>query len=81
MKNPVNKLSRSYQVGGNHYSKMKVQPWDAMESCMSDEEFVGYLRGNIIKYVMRCSEKDGIQDLKKSKHYLEKLIDTLEINN
>ncbi len=49
MKNPVNKLSRSYQVGGNHYSKMKVQPWDAMESCMSDEDFVGCVRGTIIK--------------------------------
>ena len=70
--------TNSYQVGGDHYKKMPVQPWEAMESCMSVEEFVGYLRGNVVKYVMRCSSKGGIQDLKKSQHYLTKLIEILE---
>lgn len=65
------------QVGGSHYNTKKVQPWDAMESCMSTEEFVGYLRGNVIKYTMRCNDKGGVQDLEKAQHYMEKLLQVL----
>lgn len=65
------------QVGGNHYKDKAVQPWDAMASCMSKEEFVGYLRGNIIKYTMRCNDKGGKQDLEKAQHYLAKLLEVL----
>ena len=66
------------QVGGSHYNTKKVQPWDAMESCMSKEEFVGYLRGNVIKYTMRCNDKGGVQDLEKAQHYMEKLLQVLK---
>lgn len=65
------------QVGGDHYKKLSVTPWEAMESCMSKEEFVGYLRGNVIKYTMRCKDKGGRQDLEKAQHYLEKLLEVL----
>jgi len=65
------------QVGGTHYATKKVQPWEAMESCMSDEEFCGYLRGNVIKYTMRCNDKGGRQDLEKAQHYLAKLLEVL----
>lgn len=66
------------QVGGTHYSSKKVQPWHAMEAWMSREEFGGFLRGNAIKYLARCNEKGGVEDLKKARHYLDKLIDFLE---
>jgi len=66
------------QVGGDHYLNMGVQPWKAMESWMSNEEFIGYLRGNIIKYVARCWEKNGVEDLRKAAHYLDKLIQKVE---
>ena len=65
------------QVGGSHYKDKKVQPWDAMQSCMSAEEFAGYLRGNIIKYTMRCKDKGGIEDLQKAQHYMAKLLEVL----
>lgn len=57
---------------------MGVQPWDAMRSWMSPEEFHGFLRGNAIKYLARCQSKGGLQDLKKAQHYLEKLIQVQE---
>ena len=41
------------QVGGSHYKTMAVQPWDVMESLLTREEFIGCLKGNIIKYAMR----------------------------
>ena len=66
------------QVGGTHYTSKTVQPWEAMQSWMSHEEFTGFLRGNVIKYVARCNEKGGIEDLKKARHYLDKLIAVIE---
>lgn len=67
----------NYQVGGDHYQKT-IQPWDAMEAWMNHDEFCGYLRGNVIKYVARYREKGGVEDLKKAKHYLVKLIEQEE---
>ena len=65
---------RDTQVGGEHYRQHAVQPWDAMESWLSEEEFCGFLRGNVIKYIARYRDKGGVQDLKKAAHYLDKLI-------
>ena len=67
-----------HQIGGDHYITKAVQPWDAMESWMAYIEFAGYLRGNVIKYVARCGDKGGLEDLKKAQHYLDKLITFLE---
>ena len=61
------------QVGGNHYKDMPVQPWDVMEAVLSHDEFVGFLKGNIIKYSLRAGRKDGSDDAGKAKHYLQKL--------
>ena len=70
------------QVGGNHYRDKKVQPWAAMEAWMSPEELRGFMRGNAIKYLARCNDKGGLQDLQKAQHYLSKLIElTLAIEH
>ena len=63
------------QVGGDHYMNMGVQPWKAMESWMTDEQLIGFMMGNVIKYVARWQERNGIEDLRKASHYLEKLIE------
>jgi len=68
-------MTDTYQVGGEHYTSKSVQPWQAMESWMSEEQFKGFLRGNVIKYVARYDEKGGKTDLQKAKHYLDKLIE------
>jgi hypothetical protein len=61
------------QVSGNHYKDMAIQPWELMESVLTHEEFVGYLKGNVIKYAMRAGRKDGSDDLGKARHYMMKL--------
>jgi hypothetical protein len=61
------------QVGGRHYKDNPIQPWDYI---MSNN--IGYMEGNIIKYVSRYKEKNGLEDLKKARHYLDKLIETIE---
>jgi len=76
---PALKDADSYQIGGDHYKELAVQPWTAMRSWMSEDEFAGFLRGNVIKYLSRAGKKgDELQDLKKALHYLEKLVSVKE---
>lgn len=58
------------QVAGGHYANKAIQPWDYITS-----NNLGYLEGNVVKYVSRWKEKNGLEDLLKAKHYLEKLIE------
>ena len=69
--------TENQQVGGTHYTDMSVQPWTLMESILTHEEFVGFLKGNAIKYAMRQGKKEGSDDANKSRHYLAKLKGTL----
>ena len=60
------------QIGGDHYKDMGMQPWDVMQSVLTHEEFLGFLKGNIIKYAMRQGRKDS-DDAGKCQHYCMKL--------
>ena len=60
------------QAGGSHYKDMSVQPWTVMEALLTREEFIGYLKGNLIKYGMRQGKKDS-PDAEKWFHYNMKL--------
>jgi hypothetical protein len=61
------------QISGSHYKDMPIQPWHIMEAVLSSEEFVGFLKGNVIKYSLRAGRKDGSDDAGKAKHYMQKL--------
>lgn len=65
------------QIGGQHYKDMGVQPWALMEAVLTHEEFVGFLKGNCIKYAMRAGKKDS-DDAGKYQHYALKLKEVLE---
>jgi hypothetical protein len=51
---------------------MEIQPWEVMQSVLTHEEFVGYLKGNILKYALRQGKKQS-DDAGKAKHYMQKL--------
>jgi hypothetical protein len=57
------------QVGGNHYKDCKIQPTEFIHA-----NNIPFIEGNIIKYVIRHRNKNGIEDLKKAKHYIDLLI-------
>lgn len=60
------------QVGGSHYNDMPVQPIEVMQSVLTQNEYRGYLKGNIIKYAMRAGHKPGSDnDPDKAQHYME----------
>ena len=69
-------MSKHMQVGGDHYRKQEIQPWEIMKAWYTREEFEAYMIGNIIKYVSRYRMKNGVQDLQKAKHYLDEMITT-----
>jgi predicted transcriptional regulator len=56
-----------------HYSSGTVECIDAIESMLTKEEFIGFLRGNILKYQWRYKQKNGSEDLKKAQWYFDKL--------
>lgn len=61
------------QVSGSHYKDMAIQPWTVMEAVLTHEEFVGFLKGNVIKYSLRAGRKEGSDDAGKARHYIQKL--------
>lgn len=63
----------------SHYNSKGVEAIAAIEASMSDEEYLGYLKGNCMKYMWRYKYKGKpVEDLKKAQWYLEKLIASVE---
>jgi hypothetical protein len=58
------------QISGNHYKDKTVQPWDYIAA-----NNLGYFEGNVVRYISRWRDKGGVDDLRKAKHYIEKLIE------
>jgi hypothetical protein len=63
------------QISGSHYKRYKIQP---IEFIIANE--IPFIEGNIIKYICRHRDKNGIEDLKKIKHYVDLLIEFEYIN-
>ena len=61
------------QIGGNHYKKYKIQP---TIFCIVNN--IPFAEGCVIKYMMRWKDKNGVEDLKKAKHYIDLIIENYE---
>jgi hypothetical protein len=66
----MNDTVLSQQVGGSHYKNMVIQPVEFIE-----KNNIGFCAGNVIKYICRYKNKNGIEDLKKARHYIDLLIE------
>jgi len=69
----LDERANKVQVGGTHYKFKDIQPWDAIHAWG-----LGFFSGNVVKYIARHREKNGVEDLKKARHYLDKLIELME---
>ena len=58
------------QVGGSHYKDMTIQPVEFIH-----KNGIGYMEGNVIKYVARHRYKNKAEDLKKAIHYLNIILE------
>lgn len=59
------------QEGGSHYADFEIQPSEFILA-----NGLGFVEGNVIKYVCRHRNKGGAQDLRKAIHYIEMLLET-----
>lgn len=62
--------ANEHQVGGEHYRSQAIQTWDFIVA-----NDIGFLEGNAIKYLARWKRKGGIEDLRKARHFVDKLIE------
>ena len=60
------------QVGGDHYQKHAIQPWEYAEI-----NKLSFLEGNVVKYITRYKDKGGKEDLEKAKHCIDLLREML----
>lgn len=58
------------QVGGDHYQKRAIQPIEYIHA-----NDLGFFEGNVVKYITRWRDKDGLADLQKARHYIDLLIE------
>lgn len=70
------KATRLIQVGGEHYVKYAIQPFDIID-CYG----LSFYEGSALKYLLRHRDKNGVEDLKKARHYLDVLIAKAEVSN
>lgn len=62
------------------YTTLDIEPWDIMQADFTREEFIGFLKGNILKYLLRKKGSD-LQDFEKIEHYSRKLQEFLKNEN
>lgn len=68
---------KHYQLPG-----LNIEAIDVIKAVLGDDKFEGYCRGNVIKYILRADAKNGVEDLKKAKVYLNWEIESKEkVNN
>lgn len=72
------KKEEANNIRPNHYKTGDIECIDYIKDVMSSESYKGFLHGNIIKYISRYENKNGVEDLKKAKVYLDWLIAELE---
>lgn len=60
----------------SHYTAGEIECIDAIRAATTQEEFEGFLRGNVLKYLWRCNLKSNkTEDLNKARWYLNRLIE------
>ena len=61
-----------------HYRQGEIECIDAIQAALTPEEFRGYCKGNVLKYVWRERHKGGSESLRKSQWYLARLLGTMD---
>lgn len=61
-----------------HYGQGNIECIEYIKDFLTDEEYIGYLRGNIAKYMHRWRYKNGVEDLRKAGWYLAALIQQVD---
>lgn len=72
----IGKKSAESPCNPRHYSRWAIEPWDFIAKNNLD-----FMRGNVIKYLMRHDMKNGLEDLLKARVYLDRIIENYQEDN
>lgn len=66
-----------------HYklNGLDIESIDVVRSVLGKEKFIGFCKGNILKYLIREENKNGIEDVKKAQKYIDWLVEEMEGKN
>ena len=70
----------SDKINPSYYKDKEIETIDAIESQLTKDELIGYLKGQVWKYLARHREKNGLEDIKKAQWYLTKLEKILSVH-
>lgn len=77
VRKPMKNLKASErQVGGSHYKDLPIQPGEYIRA-----NGLGWYEGNVVKYITRYKQKNGVEDLHKIKHYIDLILEEIENAN
>ena len=71
----VSRLSTYDAINPSHYKDNGIECIEYIKERLPNDAFLGYLNGNVIKYTHRWKDKNGIEDLRKARWYLDRLIE------
>lgn len=65
-------------INPDHYKTGGIETINYIKAKLTEEEYKGYLKGNIIKYISRAEQKNGVEDYKKAQWYTNRLVEVTE---
>jgi hypothetical protein len=68
-------MEKKDNINPQHYKNKPKETIERIKDNLTESEFKGYLKGNIMKYLDRYENKNGVEDLDKANWYLSKLIE------
>ena len=71
-------FSKNPNVNPKHYTNNNIQLIDIMSLELSKEEFKGFCKGLVLKYLCRADKKNGLEDYEKAKWYMDTLVEYLQ---
>ena len=74
-------MEENKNINPNHYRFGKLEAIEIMKDQLSAEEFKGFCKGLVMKYIMRADHKNGLEDYEKAKWYLDYLIKVMKDEN
>lgn len=77
----MQKMTKKDNINPSHYKNGKMDAITVMKNTLTKEEYKGFLKGLIIKYLYRADNKNGLEDYKKAQWYMNELVKTIEKEN
>lgn len=73
----MEKVNQDMVNSPSHYTRGEIDCIEALKASMTKEQFLGHLKATAIAYLWRYDLKNGVEDVKKAKWYIERMVKEL----